>query len=57
LLTPLLQCARAVWPIFQKQKFGRIITTSSQVGVCMLCSLFLLKHFFTVSFQMEISVK
>ncbi|KZT07638.1 multifunctional beta-oxidation protein [Laetiporus sulphureus 93-53] len=27
------KCAKAVWPIFQKQKFGRIITTSSQAGV------------------------
>ncbi|TFK72928.1 multifunctional beta-oxidation protein [Pluteus cervinus] len=26
-------CAKAVWPIFQKQKFGRIVTTSSQVGI------------------------
>jgi len=51
------KCARAVWPIFQKQKFGRIITTSSQVGVCMICYLFLLKHVFTASLQMEISVK
>lgn len=28
------KCAKAVWPIFQKQKFGRIVTTSSQAGVC-----------------------
>ncbi|EPT05640.1 hypothetical protein FOMPIDRAFT_67625 [Fomitopsis schrenkii] len=27
------KCAKAVWPIFQKQKFGRIVTTSSQAGV------------------------
>ncbi|KAI0028864.1 peroxisomal hydratase-dehydrogenase-epimerase [Vararia minispora EC-137] len=27
------QCAKAVWPIFQKQKFGRILTTSSGVGI------------------------
>ncbi|KAL0954852.1 hypothetical protein HGRIS_003791 [Hohenbuehelia grisea] len=27
------KCAKAVWPIFQKQKFGRIITTSSPSGV------------------------
>ena len=28
------QCAKAVWPIFQKQKYGRIVTTCSQVGIC-----------------------
>ncbi|KAH9928628.1 multifunctional beta-oxidation protein [Fomitopsis serialis] len=27
------KCAKAVWPIFQKQKYGRIVTTSSQAGV------------------------
>ncbi|KAH7884521.1 hypothetical protein F5I97DRAFT_1812245 [Phlebopus sp. FC_14] len=27
------KCAKAVWPIFQKQKYGRIVTTCSQVGV------------------------
>jgi multifunctional beta-oxidation protein len=27
------KCAKAVWPIFQKQKYGRIITTCSQVGI------------------------
>ncbi|GLB40188.1 putative NAD-P-binding protein [Lyophyllum shimeji] len=27
------KCAKAVWPHFQKQKFGRIVTTSSQVGI------------------------
>ncbi|KAJ6531727.1 peroxisomal hydratase-dehydrogenase-epimerase [Mycena capillaripes] len=27
------KCAKAVWPIFQQQKFGRIVTTSSQVGI------------------------
>jgi len=27
------RCAKAVWPIFQKQKFGRIVTTASQVGI------------------------
>ena len=32
----LLQCAKAVWPIFQKQKYGRIVTTCSQVGICEL---------------------
>ncbi|EJU04669.1 peroxisomal hydratase-dehydrogenase-epimerase [Dacryopinax primogenitus] len=26
-------CAKAVWPIFQKQRYGRIITTASQVGI------------------------
>ncbi|KAJ7158814.1 peroxisomal hydratase-dehydrogenase-epimerase [Mycena filopes] len=26
------KCAKAVWPIFQQQKFGRIVTTSSQAG-------------------------
>ncbi|KAF9565233.1 multifunctional beta-oxidation protein [Agrocybe pediades] len=26
-------CAKAVWPIFQKQKYGRIVTTCSQVGI------------------------
>ncbi|KDQ57173.1 hypothetical protein JAAARDRAFT_286217 [Jaapia argillacea MUCL 33604] len=27
------KCCKAVWPIFQKQKFGRIVTTCSQVGI------------------------
>lgn len=27
------KCAKAVWPVFQKQKFGRIVTTCSQVGI------------------------
>ncbi|KAJ7593024.1 peroxisomal hydratase-dehydrogenase-epimerase [Mycena floridula] len=27
------KCAKAVWPIFQKQKYGRIVTTSSPTGV------------------------
>ncbi|KAJ8502009.1 hypothetical protein ONZ45_g11934 [Pleurotus djamor] len=27
------KCAKAVWPIFQKQKYGRIVTTSSTVGI------------------------
>lgn len=27
------RCAKAVWPIFQKQKYGRIVTTSSHVGI------------------------
>ncbi|KAH9838412.1 multifunctional beta-oxidation protein [Rhodofomes roseus] len=27
------KCAKAVWPIFQKQKYGRIVTTGSQAGV------------------------
>ena len=26
--------AKAVWPIFQKQKYGRIVTTCSSVGIC-----------------------
>jgi hypothetical protein len=26
--------AKAVWPIFQQQKYGRIITTCSAVGIC-----------------------
>lgn len=30
----MLQCAKAVWPIFQKQKYGRILTTCSLVGLC-----------------------
>jgi multifunctional beta-oxidation protein len=30
---------KAVWPVFQKQKYGRIVTTCSQVGICeYLCS-------------------
>ncbi|KIL64476.1 hypothetical protein M378DRAFT_186727 [Amanita muscaria Koide BX008] len=33
LFSPTLQCAKAVWPIFQKQKYGRIVTTASQVGI------------------------
>ncbi|KAL1744479.1 hypothetical protein HDZ31DRAFT_38578 [Schizophyllum fasciatum] len=27
------KCAKAVWPHFQKQKYGRIVTTCSQVGL------------------------
>ncbi|WWC89694.1 uncharacterized protein L201_004619 [Kwoniella dendrophila CBS 6074] len=27
------KCAKAVWPIFQKQKYGRIITTASPTGI------------------------
>jgi len=27
------KCAKAVWPVFQKQKYGRIVTTCSQVGI------------------------
>ncbi|KIY72364.1 peroxisomal hydratase-dehydrogenase-epimerase [Cylindrobasidium torrendii FP15055 ss-10] len=27
------KCAKAVWPIFQKQKYGRVLTTCSQVGI------------------------
>ncbi|KAG5647423.1 hypothetical protein DXG03_000494 [Asterophora parasitica] len=27
------KCAKAVWPHFLKQKFGRIVTTCSQVGI------------------------
>ncbi|KAJ3487160.1 hypothetical protein NLI96_g3745 [Meripilus lineatus] len=27
------KCAKAVWPIFHKQKYGRIVTTASQVGI------------------------
>ncbi|KAJ6513319.1 peroxisomal hydratase-dehydrogenase-epimerase [Mycena sanguinolenta] len=27
------KCAKAVWPIFLKQKFGRIVTTCSPVGI------------------------
>ncbi|KAJ7127053.1 peroxisomal hydratase-dehydrogenase-epimerase [Mycena epipterygia] len=27
------KCAKAVWPIFQQQKYGRIVTTCSQVGI------------------------
>nr|GAT60817.1 peroxisomal hydratase-dehydrogenase-epimerase [Mycena chlorophos] len=27
------KCAKAVWPIFHDQKYGRIITTASQVGI------------------------
>jgi multifunctional beta-oxidation protein len=25
--------AKAAWPLFQKQRYGRIVTTSSAVGV------------------------
>ncbi|KAJ3889553.1 peroxisomal hydratase-dehydrogenase-epimerase [Lentinula edodes] len=28
-----LACAKAVWPVFQKQKYGRILTTCSPTGV------------------------
>jgi multifunctional beta-oxidation protein len=27
------QCAQACWPIFQAQKYGRIVTTASGVGL------------------------
>ncbi|KAJ3874617.1 peroxisomal hydratase-dehydrogenase-epimerase [Lentinula edodes] len=27
------KCAKAVWPVFQKQKYGRILTTCSPTGV------------------------
>ncbi|KAI0303726.1 peroxisomal hydratase-dehydrogenase-epimerase [Multifurca ochricompacta] len=27
------KCAKAVWPIFHKQKYGRILTTASGVGI------------------------
>ncbi|KAI0049791.1 peroxisomal hydratase-dehydrogenase-epimerase [Auriscalpium vulgare] len=27
------KCAQAVWPIFHKQKYGRIVTTASGVGI------------------------
>jgi len=27
------KCANALWPTFQKQKYGRIVTTASQVGI------------------------
>ncbi|KAF8583076.1 multifunctional beta-oxidation protein [Ramaria rubella] len=27
------KCAQAVWPLFQKQKYGRIVTTASSVGI------------------------
>ncbi|KAF8623667.1 hypothetical protein AX17_007365 [Amanita inopinata Kibby_2008] len=27
------KCAKALWPVFQKQKYGRIVTTCSQVGI------------------------
>ena len=27
------KCAKAVWPIFQNQKYGRIVTTASGVGL------------------------
>lgn len=26
-------CAKAAWPIFQKQKFGRIVNTASAAGL------------------------
>ncbi len=30
-------CARAAWPIFQKQGFGRIVNTASAAGLYGLC--------------------
>ncbi|KAL0954851.1 hypothetical protein HGRIS_003790 [Hohenbuehelia grisea] len=27
------RCAKAVWPIFRKQRYGRIVTTGSQIGL------------------------
>ena len=27
------KCAKALWPVFQKQKYGRIVTTASQLGI------------------------
>lgn len=37
------KCAKAVWPLFQKQKYGRIVATCSQVGICK-SSLYLAFH-------------
>lgn len=31
-----MQCVKAVWSVFQKQKYGRILTTASGVGICTL---------------------
>lgn len=28
------QCVKACWPVFQKQKYGRIVTTASPNGLC-----------------------
>jgi multifunctional beta-oxidation protein len=33
------KCAKAVWPVFQKQKYGRIVTTASGVGICKCLSM------------------
>lgn len=30
----MFQCAKAVWPLFLKQKYGRIIIFGSQAGLC-----------------------
>lgn len=35
---------KAVWPIFHKQKYGRILATASGVGICMLFLLLLTSH-------------
>ena len=36
--------AKAVWPIFQKQTYGRIITTCSSVGICELVPVLTLRE-------------
>lgn len=33
------QCVKACWPVFQKQKYGRIVTTASPNGLCKLTRL------------------
>jgi multifunctional beta-oxidation protein len=40
-----VQCAKAVWPIFHKQKYGRILTTASGVGICALSFFSMRVHF------------
>ncbi|KAI0956040.1 hypothetical protein AcV7_006549 [Taiwanofungus camphoratus] len=33
------KCAKSLWPVFQKQKYGRILTTGSQAGIYGMTSL------------------
>ena len=33
-------CTKAAWPLFRKQKFGRVINTSSAAGLYGLCLVF-----------------
>jgi multifunctional beta-oxidation protein len=38
------QCVKACWPYFQKQKYGRIVTTASPNGICKYTGLITANH-------------